>query len=334
MSQHPQITVVVDDRIRLLSAALSGTTFPVQAQARKRHHAHAHARSTTKYLMDNGHVTHPAVQSLQKMLDAQVPLEALYTLVMTWAWPGLTKSVMPKWVPPDWDRQLWGFYETARLQTFWKTHRMVWETAEAQAQRVFATSHFYEFLQPFVGDIPEELAFMPNISYPADHEIGVRAGNQILVVTPPPLAWGDSPPWPYDEETMVMHSLRAALSQYGRLLLKRYLRANAEQVAEASQKELPISETMKATYRTWEDQFIALFIAAAVAIYLEDYVSPYEAKAYILMEKKTRGMTILPGTVSVLRRYMQEYGQKYQTLADFLSVFPIQLRVAKRMVSL
>ena len=334
MSDSPPVTILIDDRIRLLAAALAGTDYPQQAQARKRHYVPSHARATRKSLWDNRHSTHPAVQGLQALLNANVPLEALYTLALTWGWPGLKATVLPKWVPQGWNQQMWAFYEAADLKSYWYNQRVAWDNARGQAQRVFAEVHFRDFLRPFIGDIPEDLAFMPNISYPADHEVGVRAGQQLLVITPPPLAWGDSPPWPYDEETMITHSLRAALTQYGRLLLKRYLRAHKAQVDEAKQKELPISDAMRLAYSTWEQQFIALFIAAAVAIYLEDYVSPYEAKAYMLMEKKTRGMTLLPGTVSVLRRYLQERGQRYNTLAEFLSVFPTQLRVAKRIVTL
>jgi hypothetical protein len=43
----------------------------------------------------------------------------------------------------------------------------------------------------------------------------------------------------------------------------------------------------------------------------------------------------VPGTVSVLRRYLQEKGgAKYSTLVEFLPYFPKQLRVAKRIVNL
>jgi hypothetical protein len=46
-------------------------------------------------------------------------------------------------------------------------------------------------------------------------------------------------------------------------------------------------------------------------------------------------MTILPGTISVLHRYLRERDAgRYDTLLDFLPVFPKQLRVAKRLVSL
>ena len=152
-------------------------------------------------------------------------------------------------------------------------------------------------------------------------------------MTAPRLAWGDSPPWPFDEDPA--HVYRAALSQFGRLLLHKYLHRNAARLAEATQTPLPVSEEFTKRYTTWEEQFAALWLAAAVAIYLEDYVSQAEAKAYVLMARKAQGMTILPGTVSVLRRYLNEReAGRYSEMMDFLPIFPKQLRVAKRIVTL
>ena len=159
--------------------------------------------------------------------------------------------------------------------------------------------------------------------------------KQLISIVPPPLAWGESPPWPYDEETrLAEHTYPMALAQYARLLMLNYLRENADKLGDATTTELPISDELKVRYPTWEDQFLALFQSAVVAIYLEDYVSPTEARGFMLMEKRIRKMTELPGTVSVLRRFLQEKGNRYNTLAEFLSVFPKQLRVAKRIVTL
>jgi hypothetical protein len=53
------------------------------------------------------------------------------------------------------------------------------------------------------------------------------------------------------------------------------------------------------------------------------------------MERKTNGMVILPGMVSVLRRYQNEVEKgRYKDLLDFLPVFPKQLRVANKIVTL
>lgn len=328
------VTITLDDRLRLMATALAATSFPEVAQQRRRHHAHAHARATIKYMHENGYRTHPAIQTLQGLLDQNTPLEALFTLMMFFDPTTFDIAHPPRWMPAGWNRQLKDFCETCKLHDYWVNNRTPWENAEAQAQKVFASVHFKEFLLPFLGEIQEDLLFMPNICYPADDEIGIRVANQLIAIIPPPQAWGDSPPWAYDEETMLQHSYRAALAAYGRLLLTAYLRTNAEKVQEAAKKELPVTDQFKALHPEWEDQFIGLFIAAAVAMYMEDYVSEAEAKAYLVMEKKARGMTILPATISVLRRYLQERGNRYESLADFLNVFPSQLRVAKKIVTM
>lgn len=336
MSELSAVRVLIDDRIRLLSAALAATNFPQMAQNRKRHHAHAHARATVKYLSDNGHKDHPAISALQGMLDQGISLEQLFSCVMDWHFPGLAANALPAWMPENWNQHLWDFYETSQLADYWRTpqNQKAWNDAIVQAERIFANVHFAEFLKPFVGEVTQELVFVPNISYPADNEIGARANGRLFSIVPPPLAWGESPPWPYDEETNITHSYRAALSQYSRLLLTDYLLQHSEKLPEITQKELPITDQMKALYPSWEEQFIVLFNSAAVAIYLEDYVSKTEANGFVLMEKRTHGMSILPGTISVLRRYLQEYGHRFQGLIDFLPVFPAQLRVAKKIVSM
>jgi len=333
MSDQSVISVKIDDRIRLMSVVLSATDYPMQAQARKKHHPHAHARGCAKMLHDKDMTKHPAVVALQALLDDNVSLKEIYTLIMMCDWPQLTIEQLPKWVPPRWNEHLWDFYKEANLEQYWKDSQSDWDNAVEQLTNVGKNVRFKEFLAQFVGEIEEDFIFMPNICYPANEEIGVRTNNnQLITIVPPPLAWGDSPPWPFDEETMLTHSYRAGLTEYGRLLLETYLKQYADKVAEASQKSMPVDDKFKDLHKTWEDQFTSLFVTGAVAIYLEDYVHKAEAKAYILMEKKARGMTIVPGVVSVLRRYLQERGKKFENLADFLTVFPSQLRVAKRIV--
>ncbi len=331
-TQASDVTVIIDDRIRLLSVALAATDHPEKAQRKKRHQPHAHARGMRKYMLDHGYESHPAVQGLQQMLDNDVPLTALYTLVMLCQWDGMKIKAMPPFVPKNWNTDLWDLFETAKIQAYWSNDSAAWEQAEAQSQKVFDGVQFHEFLTPFVGEFKEKLTFMPNLGYPADENVGIRVKKQLIAITPPPLAWGDSPPWPYNEETMYHNSYRAALYDFGRLLLHAYLNQHADKLAEASKKSMPVDDKFKAEHPTWEAQFTELFISAIVAIYLEDHMSKGEAKSYILMEKKAHGMTILPGAVSVMRRYLQEVGNRYDNLSEFLPIFPSQLRVAKKIV--
>jgi hypothetical protein len=336
MSSPTPVTIILDDRLRLIGSALAATKFPEKAQERKRHHAHAHARAMIKHLQEKNLVQHPAIVALQNLLDQNTPIEAIFSLAMQLKWPNLDGENFPEWMPKDWNKQLWDFYEKAELASFWEGAGKSWDSAKAESQKIFTDKVFFkDLLSQFVGEIKEDFAFSPNILWPADRVVGVRVGNQLISLVPPPLAWGESPPWPFDEETRLgEHTYPAALSQYARLVLLQYMRANPEKVSEASEKEIPIADVLKVQYPSWEDQFVALFQSAVVAIYLEDYLSPTEAKGFLLMERKIRNMSELPGTVSVLRRFLQEKGNRYQSLAEFLPVFPTQLRVAKKIVTL
>jgi hypothetical protein len=336
MSDPTPVSVIIDDRLRLMATALAATTFPQSAQERKRHHAHSHARATVKHLQEREMSKHPAIVALQALLDSGTQIDALFTLAMQFSWPALdVTGELPAWMPENFNGLLRDFYEKGEVAAIWESGAKAWEAAEQQAKRVFEKVYFKDVLIPFVGEISESFYFMPNILYPADQETGIRVDGKLISIVPPPLAWGESPPWPYDEDTrLAEHTYPAALSQYARLLMLAYFRAHAEKVTEASEKELPVDDIIKAQYPTWQEQFIALFKSAVVAIYLEDFISPTESRGFMLMEKRVRSMTMLPGTVSVLRRFLQEKGNRYHTLAEFLTVFPTQLRVARKIVTL
>ncbi len=333
MSNQQDITVRLDDRIRLMSALLAATDWPDKSQERQPHGTHAHARGTRKYLAE--FASHEAVQTLQNLLNQGAPLEAMYTFALCLSWPGLELEIdrLPGWVPPTWIPNLRNFYQKSNLAGWWEQESAVWQKSLDDSRKMFKTVAFKPFLKPFLGEIAEELIFVPNISYPTDQEIGIRFGKELLCIAPPRLAWGDSPPWPFDEDAA--HIYRSALSQHGKMLLNGFLRVNSHKIPETAKSPLPITNQFAALHPTWEEQFTALFVAAAVAIYLEDHVNKAEAKAYVLMARKAQGLTILPGMVSVLRRYMTEHeAGRYESLIDFLPVFPKLLRVAKRVVSL
>ncbi|TVR21267.1 MAG: DUF4932 domain-containing protein [Anaerolineaceae bacterium] len=332
MSDQSDVIIKQDDRIRLMSAVLAATDYPEQAQKLKPHGTHVHARATRKYL--TAYRGHPVVKQTQDLLDQGTPLEALFALVLLMTWPELKIANAPSWMPEGYDAALRDFYTSAALETLWKRDGELWQKANKQAQNAFAGRPLRDFFAAFIGDIAETMTFMPNICYPTDHEIGFKLGGQLVAIAPPPLAWGDSPPWPYDEPTMLTQSYRAAIQVFGRELLKAYLRRHADQLDHISANELPVSEQFKAQYTTWEAQFTTLFLSAAVAIYLEDHVDEREYQAYLLMEKKLRGMAVLPGVISVLRRFLKEKdsSNKYSTLIEFLPIFPRQLRVAQKIV--
>jgi hypothetical protein len=325
------IQVHIDDRARLMSAVLSATDWPRKEQAYQRHRAHVHARKTARRV--NEHFDHQAIRTLQTLLDQHTPLEAIYTYAFNLSWPGLTLEAPIPWAPLHWNEQLGDFYVKTGLEEWWQEETETWQLAEEQINKIIPQADLYAFFKPFVGEVSEQLTLMPNISYPSDCEIGVRLEGELFCIVPPRIAWGDNEPWPFDEDPA--HIFRGLLTVYGRLLMVSYLRQKAAEVAPLANKPLPVEKSFKVTHPTWSDQFTELFVSGAVAIFLEETINPQEANAYILMENRVHGVTILPSVVSVLKRYLSEYSEgRFEQLADFLPTFGQHLRVAKRMISL
>lgn len=325
------LQVLIDDRARLMSAVLAATDWPDGEQTRQRHRAHVHARRTARRVA--AQADHPAVRTLQTLLDQRTPLEAIYTYALSLSWPDLTTKAASLWVPLHWNEQLGDFYLQTGLEAWWREELEAWQRAFEQTQKVIASVDFYRFFEAFVGEVAEQFILMPTISYPSDGEIGVRLAGQLFCIIPPRIAWGDNEPWPFDEDKA--HIFRGALSEYGRLLMVSYLRQKAEEIAPVTRTALPVGKAFADSHPTWSDQFTGLFVAGAVAIFLEQTIGPKEAQAYILMEHRVHGLTNLPGVVSVLKRYLKEREEgRYEQLSDYLPNFAKHLRVANRVVSL
>jgi hypothetical protein len=189
------------------------------------------------------------------------------------------------------------------------------------------------FLAPYIGESNRPLVFMPNLLYPTDHDILFEHDRALVLIVPPRTAWGESPPWPYGDDPA--HLIRAVLLGFGAQLVREYLSDHAPVVAAAATRPLPVSDAFASGYASWEEQFIALFCAAVVAIYLEDTLGAKEASGYLLMERRLRGLDVLPSAVSVFRRFRSEQAVgRYAGLADLLPVFPAQLKLANRIRAL
>ncbi len=331
MTIQQDVTIQLSDQIRLISAVLSITDWPQKAQERQPHGTHAHARATRKFLEPMK--AHPAVQGMQHILDQGAPMEALFDFALRMTWPGLEIEQMPTWAPLGWNALLRDFYSQSGLEKLWKNEEFQWQAALAQAERAFREVSYKPTLKPFFGEVQQELVFVPNITYPSESEVTLLFDNRIICISPPRLAWGDSPPWPFDEDPAYIR--RVALSQYCKILMIDYLRHHAEKVAQASETPLPVSDQFRARYPTWQEQFTNLYIGAISAIYLEERVSKSEANAYVLMERKAAGKTTLPGMISVLKRYLNDYNSgRYKEFGDFLPLLPKQLKVAAKIVGL
>ncbi len=328
-----QLTVRLDDRVRLISAVLAATNYPDKSQARRKHGTHAHARATRKWLID--FMSHPAVHAAQVLLDQGLPLSAFFNYALRLSFPALQADLpQPRWIPPRWHEHLAHFYEQTRLAEWWETEAPHWQTAVRHLRETFANVDLHSFLEPFVGRVAEALVFMPNICYPTDQTLGLQVGGELVVIMPPPIAWGDSAPWPYKDDPALAY--RSALAEYGALLMSAYLRQHADVVATLSDRPLPIvEEAFAARHPSWHGQFISIFVASITALFLEDSVSALEARSFTQYMQKVEHLSNLPAAVSVMRRYLEDYRSgRYTSFAEFMPKLPSLLKVGKTISAL
>ncbi|GAB4544709.1 MAG: hypothetical protein OHK0023_01890 [Anaerolineae bacterium] len=331
-SEKKVVEVRLEDRARLMSAVLAATNYPDKSQERRKHGTHAHARATRKMLAD--YTSHPAVHALQVLLDQGVSLTAVYTYAMRLTFPNLEAYIEPpRWVPPRWHEHLRHFYEQTRLEQWWNDEAPHWDTPLRHLSEAFAKVDMYTFFEPFVGQVMERFVFLPNICYPSDQTLGFRVGSELYTLMPPPIAWGDSPPWPYKDDPALAY--RSAIAEYGKLLLSAYLQQHAEVIQTISDKPLPIDDKYAELHPSWQAQLLGLLIAALTALFLEDSVSALEAKSFLINMQKVENLTVLPGVVAVIRRYLEDYqAGRFTSFAEFLPKFPQHLRVAKTITAL
>lgn len=324
------IVVRVDDRVRLMTALLARTNWPEQEQAARPHGVHAHARATHKHLEEFG--DHAAVERMQGLLDGGRTLAELFGFALGLSWPGLrARGDVPEWVPSGWTAEIRNFHIAGKLASFWQDEKAIWDEAMSDLEDIFAEGDVAGFLTPYLGQVEQTLVFMPNLSYPTAEVVGLMHGEEIWCVAPPQLATGTNPPWPYKDDPA--WAVRTAFEGFATVLVMDYLARHDEAAENLKEGPLPVPEAFREAHPDWQEQFARIFVGAATAIYLEETAGGPEAEAFIMMEHKTQGFDILPGAVSVLRRYLNEReAGKFTELADFLPVFRNHLRVAARLL--
>ncbi|WP_119072400.1 hypothetical protein [Aggregatilinea lenta] len=280
-----QIEIVVDNGVRLLSAALAASNWPEEEQAVHRHRAHLHARQTSDRVKP--YAGHLAVRQLEALMAKGYTLDDLYGYALDLTDPGLEPRGTYPVAFDGWNAALRDFAEAADLPSWWAENEAPWQAACEQAGQIIGRAPVVALLDAFCGTVPERLCFMPNVSYPSEKQICVLSGDTLLCVVPPPVAWGDNEPWPFDDDAVYV--LRCAFAEYARVLMLRYVREAQ------SNGELAVA---------WDETLLRLFVAGAVAVFLEQAVSPRESGAYVLMERRVNGLIALPEAVEQLKLYL------------------------------
>ena len=258
------IEVRVDPALRVAGALLAAGEWPAREQAARPYQPHAVAILARRRLA--GLHTHPAVQAAWALTQADVGSAlGLYQAARAGDWPASLEA------------HLASFSAAGQLESLWTETDADWSAAAAEVGAVLERGQLGQFLADLLGPLKVRLSMMPNLLYPGQQNLALVSAAELLVCLPPPLAWGSSPPWRYDQRP--------------------------DEVLAAA------AETFAATLFFLAQPFnrhARLFGLAAAVVCLTEAEGPAAGRQLLLMEQKARGLPQLPACADWLA----------QTLAD------------------
>jgi len=268
------IEVRIDDRLRLAGALLAASDWPAYEQTVKAYKPHRAADYAHKQLA--AHSGHPAAQGARALVGNGEGLTTLYTHALTDTWPASIPVA--------------DFKTAANLDAFWAETAADWQAAETEAREVITRADLGKFIDDLLGAQTRKLVFMPNIIFPGRQWVGCHSEGEVVIALHPPMAWGESHPWKYNERPdEVMAKLSEALAQYLFLASVPEMKAHAE----------------------------AFGLAAAV-LFLRQAEDEAAGNQYMVMEKKTRGIKHLPAVVAALEPLLADRrAGKYASVAEY-----------------
>lgn len=269
------ITVRLDDRLRLAGALLAASDWPEHEQAVKAYKAHRVADAAHKAL--SAHHAHPAVQTVRALAGHGEGLDRLYAHALNGDWPdGLAVPVAD-------------FAAVADLAGFYAGHAADWAQAEAEARAVLARADLGQFLADLAGPQTRAFVFVPNLLFPGRQRVACASPAEVVVASHPPIAWGTSHPWRFDERPD--ESLALISEAFARFL---FAQAGLAERAEA-------------------------LGAAAAVLFLREAEGQAAGDQYMVMEKKARGLKTLPAAVAALEPVLaaRRAGNYSHGIADY-----------------
>lgn len=272
-----ELNVVIDERVRLVTAVLAASHWPEKEQEQAPHAVHPHSKQVRQWVRP--FANHPAVTQLNDELDGKRPLTNFFTAALS---PDSLAGMA------EWAALLPDFAAQAKLADFWIAHTEPWEEARAGLEAIFARSQIMAFLGQLLGHpVPQNVAVMPTVTYPMLNPVLAETADTRYLILPPAKAWGESPPWPHGEDP------GWAVAQTCWHLAKHFLADTLAGLDETEQ---------------------ALLLHAAVTLCLEADFDEAEAMAYLVRSKKEYNLPHLPLVVEQLRDYLAGNGSLIEAI--------------------
>jgi hypothetical protein len=276
------ITILIDDRARLVTAVLAASHWPQQEQAQVTHAVHPHAKQTQQFVQR--WANHGAVTAVNEALTANTPLTHFFSTALRASWGSfIAREPLPQSDSFDaaaWLKTLADFGEKSGLSVFWATHQTPWLEGVSNLKSIFHDSTLPRFLGQLRHQASEQqIVIMPNIVYPALQPVLAETAATIYLLLPPPKAVGESPPWPYDEDPgwVLERACHALLDHFMADILAQF---------------------------TPNQQRLLKY--AAATLFLEEAIDETEAAGYLIRTKKQHDLPRLAVAVTELRQWLEQ----------------------------
>ena len=272
--------IAIDERLRLGTAVLAVSNWPVAEQNQQPHAVHPQAKQARHFVQPFS--THPAVNLANEALLNGVTLTDLFSAALRCTWPNFAPTTALPQVPKieEWVQALADFArDTAVATEFWPQQMAVWAEAESALNSIFDENSLLKSLaQLREGEFETAVTLMPNLVFPALSPVVATADGALTLLLPPPKAVGESPPWPFDEDP------GWAVATVAEQLVPYLL---ADELAQLEDAKQPLA------------------IHLAVAHCLTQLLDAFEAQAYLLRTKKTHNLPQLPALFAQLQEEVE-----------------------------
>lgn len=199
-----EITVEMDERLRLAAAVLAASAWPDMEQAQAPHAVHTQSKLTRQFVREFQNTA--VVTQVNEALANGAPLGRIFEAALADA-AGLYAD----------------FGQRSDIaQKLWPEQAAVWDEALAELKQIFATAPLATFLAKLLQrPLSKPIYVVPTLVYPMLAAVVAESADRYTVIMPPPKAWGESPPWPYRDEVswvlaegcrqMIVHLLAKSL---------------------------------------------------------------------------------------------------------------------------
>lgn len=215
----PEITVQLDNRVRLVGIALAASRWPDQEAAGRavhpvaalgRHFVSDFAQHPAALTANQAVAQAVSLRGQTDSLPYEAALAALFAAALRASWPTLEaqEPLPPKPAGGRWLAHLADFYtETAVAAFFWADHDAVWQEAGRDLAEILGSAG----VSPAPPGNNRPLILVPNFAYPTDRPLLATTQAADYLILPPPAAHGAPPGRFRDQPAAVLAALREAL---------------------------------------------------------------------------------------------------------------------------